>query len=480
MGAQPAYFLFSLKPVVTTPAQLVAVGIDFSDFEIGSPIFDYLLISHVEELVRRRLQAANDRLVSDARMSRLLQSILRDAYRTSDLHLLYRQSLAAVCDHLEWDIGHVFFVDEQVPHRLHSSDIWHFSSSSSRFDEFRRLTASLDWEKGGEFPSYAATSRVPVWIADYARNGDNARARAISDGQHSTAVSVPILVADRIIALVEFISVRPQPFTETAYGFFSLFGAQIGHAVAHHEAVLKEKEQLAALAYASKMATLGEIAAGVAHEINNPISTISLITQILKRSVSAGGVPREIIESQVPKIELCVERVAKIVSELRDFSRESSKDPMTRVSLRKIISETVDLCHARFLSQGIALHLPDVAPSLMIYCRASQISQVLINLLNNAYDAVLGCSERWVRLECREQDKYIEISVSDSGPGISDSIRDKIMKPFYTTKPPGHGTGLGLSISSNIATDHGGCLGLDTSAPYTRFILAIPNPPPES
>jgi two-component system C4-dicarboxylate transport sensor histidine kinase DctB len=99
---------------------------------------------------------------------------------------------------------------------------------------------------------------------------------------------------------------------------------------------------------------------------------------------------------------------------------------------------------------------------------------VILNLLNNALDAVMGGKERLVRLECTDRGGFYEIAVSDSGVGIAEEIRDKIMRPFFTTKPPGRGTGLGLSISSNIAADHGGCLGLDTKAPLTRFVLALP------
>jgi signal transduction histidine kinase len=477
IAEDPSRFIFSLRPVIAKPEQVSALGVEYADFELGAPIFDFLLISHVQHLAQVKLEQANELLRLDARMSRLLLRITAEAYRIESKEALYRNSIKAICQELGWSIGHVFFLDTVTTPRLVSSNIWYLSAPD-RFTEFVRRTESLSWETDHEFPAFTLNQNLPVWIADYGRNGDNMRARALPSGSQSTAVSVPIMIADKNVALIEFISEQPQHFSETAYSFFALFGAQLGYALAYHEGSRKERERLAALAYASKMATLGEIAAGVAHEINNPISTISLISQILKRAAASDGVSREVIENQVPKIELCVDRVAKIVAELRDFSRESSKDPFQAVPLRKIIDETIDLCQARFVAQGVLLEVPRDLPDWTVYCRASQISQVILNLLNNAYDAVVGLEERWVRLECVDRQTFYEIAVSDSGAGVAEEIRDKIMRPFFTTKAPGRGTGLGLSISSNIATDHGGCLELDTAATHTRFVLALPKMAP--
>jgi C4-dicarboxylate-specific signal transduction histidine kinase len=87
---------------------------------------------------------------------------------------------------------------------------------------------------------------------------------------------------------------------------------------------------------------------------------------------------------------------------------------------------------------------------------------------------VLEREERWIKLEVQDKGSLFEISVTDSGPGIPKDVARKIMSPFFTTKPPGKGTGLGLSISSNIMTDHGGSLALDSNSPNTRFVLTLP------
>ena len=107
-------------------------------------------------------------------------------------------------------------------------------------------------------------------------------------------------------------------------------------------------------------------------------------------------------------------------------------------------------------------------------CRATQISQVLLNLLNNACDAIRDLPEKWIRIGYEESVAGFELSVTDSGTGIDRAILDKLFQPFFTTKGVNVGTGLGLSISKGIAESHGGSLEYDSSCPNTRFILSLP------
>jgi C4-dicarboxylate-specific signal transduction histidine kinase len=122
----------------------------------------------------------------------------------------------------------------------------------------------------------------------------------------------------------------------------------------------------------------------------------------------------------------------------------------------------------------IKLQVDEIDPTWSIECRESQISQVLLNLLSNAHDAVQGTEKAWIALSVKELGEHFEISVTDSGHGIPESIAQKVMKPFFTTKPLGKGTGLGLSISSNIMIDHHGELRVDTTSANTRFVMTLP------
>ena len=114
-----------------------------------------------------------------------------------------------------------------------------------------------------------------------------------------------------------------------------------------------------------------------------------------------------------------------------------------------------------------------IPEGLMVLCRGTQIAQVLLNLLSNAYDAVENQDQRWVRITVSTRDADVHIAVLDSGPGVPPEIAERIMEPFYTTKGIGRGTGLGLSLSEGIAAAHGGHLGLDAGARPTRFVLTL-------
>ena len=473
LGTSNSCYLFALHLAVTTMEEVQLLGLELSDFEIGTPIFDFLMLLRTNEVSREKLQQANTQLQHDLVLWRLLQQITGDAYQREDTRALYQSVIATVCVELGWDIGHVFVRESGESSGMISTDLW-FLSEPEQFNTFAECTEHISWELGEEFPMIALAKRTPVWVTNFNHNGDFIRAKTLSSGREATAVAVPVWMGDKLCGLIEFISAAGQVFSDTYYSFFALLGAQVGFALGHHEAARKEREQLAAVTYASKMATLGEIAAGVAHEINNPISTISLISQVLKRSVASGSLTPELLSEQLEKIGLCVSNVVKIVAELRDFSRESSNDPFEATPVEKILKDTVGLCHARFLAHGISLQLPEQISDGIVECRSSQISQIILNLLNNAHDAALLSSERWVRVEYVDRDDWIELAVIDSGPGVPLEIQERIMQPFFTTKPPGQGTGLGLSISSNIAIDHGGRLFLERGAPHTCFKLVLP------
>jgi C4-dicarboxylate-specific signal transduction histidine kinase len=142
------------------------------------------------------------------------------------------------------------------------------------------------------------------------------------------------------------------------------------------------------------------------------------------------------------------------------------------VSVRKIVGSTLELCTERFRNHQIELRVGEI-PEIELVCREVQIAQILLNLLNNAFDAVLQEPEKWVALEIVVRPEAIEFSVTDGGAGIPESVRANMMNPFFTTKPVGQGTGLGLSISSGIAEEHAGSLRFDSTAPHTRFVLTL-------
>jgi signal transduction histidine kinase len=234
------------------------------------------------------------------------------------------------------------------------------------------------------------------------------------------------------------------------------------------------QENRAQMINSSKLATLGEISSGIAHEINNPLTIIISKVEILKRKMLRHPYPQDEILSDLDKIQLMGDRISKIVRGLKTLSRDSRNDQFQEVSLKELINEVISFCSERLKIKGIELRVQEIE-DIKIECRSVEISQILLNLLNNSTDAVDKLPEKWIQINTKKIDNQnIEITITDSGLGISAKIVDKLMQPFFTTKEVGKGTGLGLSISHGIARDHKGSLLYNKKSAHTQFVLTLP------
>ncbi len=272
--------------------------------------------------------------------------------------------------------------------------------------------------------------------------------------------------------------------SQLAYPWFQSDGAIGGiEAMARDITEQKEAEQIIAeqrlkMAAASRLASLGILASGVAHEINNPLAIISLGAEQLEVLSKDPAADPALIQSTIGKIRRNVSRIERIVRGLRTLSHDGSKDPFALKSVNELVLEVTELCQSRFKTQMAALHQDSIDATLKIECRPVLIAQVLMNLFSNALDAVENLPERWVRVDCREDGGTVLLSITDSGPGIREGVSEHIFEPFFTSKEVGKGTGLGLSIAKAIVESHHGELYLDTTSANTRFVLALPKKQP--
>ena len=228
------------------------------------------------------------------------------------------------------------------------------------------------------------------------------------------------------------------------------------------------KEVEARLVYNSKMISLGEMAGGIAHEINSPLAIISGYSGQIKKMIERKSWDQEKALWYSNKIQDTVFRISKIIKGLRSFSGSSENEALTNVELEPLIKEVIEFSQDKIDRKKIALHL-DVSKGIRIDCRPIQIQQVLLNLLNNSIDAVKCEDDPWIKIVAEEINNKVTITVIDSGPGIDESIKPKLMTPFFTTKDVGEGVGLGLPISKGLMENNNGQLVYLDDFPNTAF-----------
>ena len=243
---------------------------------------------------------------------------------------------------------------------------------------------------------------------------------------------------------------------------------------------ITRKKALAAEAMrAGHLASIGELAAGVAHEINNPINSIINLAQILLNQDKKNEEDNDIALRMINEGT----RIARIVSNLLVFAKDQKGNKMP-VDLKDILSKTLALTETQIIKNGItiAVDLPSDLP--MVFAHAQQIQQVFLNLINNARFAL---NQKTVTPACKKNihitagvenwmgRPYVRIIFQDNGTGIPNDVLDRVMTPFFTTKPGGEGTGLGLSISHGIVNDHNGRIKIESKLnTYTRVIVDLP------
>ncbi len=242
------------------------------------------------------------------------------------------------------------------------------------------------------------------------------------------------------------------------------------------------QEAQSQLVQSEKMASLGQLVAGVAHELNNPIgfvhANLTLLQEYLERLLGAAREgrddprAREAIEKLLLRSREGTERVKKIVEDLRTFSR-MDRAALEEVDLHEELERTLSLMTPR-LKEGISVER-DYRADPRIRCHAGQLNQVFLNLLVNACDALGGRGR--IRISTESDAERVFVHFEDDGPGVPEEIRTRIFDPFFTTKPVGKGTGLGLSISHGIVERHGGRISVRSRPGSTVFTLELPRSP---
>jgi signal transduction histidine kinase len=242
--------------------------------------------------------------------------------------------------------------------------------------------------------------------------------------------------------------------------------------------ISREEQMQAQISDLERWRSLGEMAAGIAHEVNNPLAIIKGYSELLESLAGEKEFDLTYFKRTVRKISGVTERIAKIVKGMLAFSRDGAQDEYRRVEFNRVINETVGFCEERFRKSGVSVRInTTLEGNFPVHCRPLEVGQVLMNLLINAYDVVkvnIEETKRWVQIDVKALGmNLVEVSVSNPGPPIPDHIVSKIFSPFFTTKEAEKGTGLGLSICKRIVESHGGTIYLDQKSTTTRFVFTI-------
>ena len=239
-----------------------------------------------------------------------------------------------------------------------------------------------------------------------------------------------------------------------------------------------------ALAQSAKLITLGEMATGMAHELNQPLNVIKMAAQITKleldeATVSGGpaaALPVGNLRRGLQQIAKQVDRAASIIAHMRIFGRAPSGEAQL-IDAVQVCRDAVGLVREQLRSSGIAITVENPGEELLVRVHRILIEQVIVNLTMNARDAILddGRSVGTVRIQPqRAADGKVAIMVADDGPGVPAALRNRLFEPFFTTKPVGKGVGLGLAISFGIVRDSGGRLWLTDHSPGATFCIELP------
>lgn len=224
----------------------------------------------------------------------------------------------------------------------------------------------------------------------------------------------------------------------------------------------------------SKLADIGQFIAGIAHELNNPLTIITGFAENIELFLESDIIKPEEIRSQLEPIFKATDRMTRLIGRLMRMVRQDDLR-LNNIDIRDVVTDTLHFMHHRLDDFKISVHVDQPDPAL-VHCDPNQIEQILLNLLSNAIHALRKNRDtREIRVQTVTDQTGVRIKVHNNGPPIPAEIRDRIMSPFFTTKAVGEGTGLGLALSNGIMKAHGGDLTFNSSrSEGTEFILSFP------
>jgi len=295
---------------------------------------------------------------------------------------------------------------------------------------------------------------------------------AFHDGCHRQTTDIIVDSVSRGTVEMVYAEEKPQadegPFLKEERNLINAVAKQVALIIERKEAEQDKLKLHAQLRHADRLATIGMLAAGVAHELNEPLGNILGFAQLSKK---CPGIPAP-AKHDIEKIETASLQARDIIKKLLVFARQRPLKK-SRINLNQVVQDSFYFFSARCAKGGIEL-VQTLSPNLPeIIADPALLNQVLVNLVVNASQSMPEGGK--ITVSTRSCDKNIYLTIEDTGPGISEEILEKIFVPFFTTKDVGQGTGLGLPVVHGIVTAHGGTIDVDSKVGYgTCFEIRLP------
>ena len=399
-------------------------------------------------------------------------AVTQTLVESSTLAEAAKRILMIVCRDLQWDVGELWTVD-QTTNRLRCVEVCH--PPSTEFKEFVEVTRQTTFAAGEGMPGRVWQSGKSLWIEDIARETDlPRRAPAIRIGLRS-GIAFPLTLRNDSLGVIAFFSARIRPPDEELLAMFAMVGSQIGQFIERG----RIEEQFR---QAQKMEAFGQLAGGVAHDFNNILAVIIGYSNLLMDDENLSAETKD----QLKQVFSAGERAANLTRQLLTFSRKKEME-LSPLDLNGVLGNLTKML-GRIIGEDVRLESYYASNLPPILADEGMLEQVVMNLAVNARDAMPhggqltlatesvtlgpGCSDR--NPDARPGD-FVQLSVRDTGCGMSPEILEHIFEPFFTTKDAGKGTGLGLATVYGIVKQHQGWLEVESQiGTGTVFKVRLP------
>ncbi len=427
---------------------------------LGRP---HRMFGTVQDITERK--QAEQRLVAQHTVTQILA-------QAATLQEATAKILQAVCECLVWDVGALWSIDKEAG-VLRCVEVWH--KESIEVPEFEATSRETTFIPGIGLPGRVWFSREPIYIPDVVRDANFPRAPFAAREVLHAAFGFPILLGGEVLGVMEFFSYEIRQPDQDLLDMMATIGSQIGQFIERKRAEDALHRAQAELTHVTRVATLGEMTASIAHEVNQPLTAVIANANASLRWLAAATPNLDEARDAVSRIVRDGNRAGEVIARIRALVQKTDTEKV-RLDINQTVHEVVILMQNEAVRKGVALRMDLAANVPPVLGDRIQLQQVILNLVMNGIEAMDTVTDRPKEIliqSCGHESEQLVVAVRDSGIGIDRQNLEKIFDTFYTTKS--QGMGMGLAISRSIVENHGGWLwATPNDGPGVTFAFALP------